>query len=369
MELRSRPGLALRLKRASAPWMTLGLVYAAVAAASLFGAEEKATASAPAKSRFTFSLLPKSFQRKPKLDFNVYTEMTAEGRKRPLPTAEKPAYYIINVDKAESRGFASMDIERHAPKPAEVERMVEKALSANHYLPAKDGGPQATLVMLVHWGSYSNPVFNGVEALESGDSAPNSVASAKEALPLVLGDVNKRKAIIERASLIGGADFAKELNDVLNREVALRRDAGAADAAQAAAGAEASGLMSMLESTSPLAIFMRRDERTEDMVEEVFSDSYYVIVSALDYASVAQRKPIILWRTKLSLNAIGVAIDETVAPLIYAGADYFGKETPKALVVTRRVDRDGHVEIGETKTVEFIEPDPNSGGTAKAEKK
>ena len=102
---------------------------------------------------------------------------------------------------------------------------------------------------------------------------------------------------------------------------------------------------------------MRRDQRTEDMVEEVFSDSYYVIVSAVDYDSVANKKPVLLWRTKMSLNSIGVSVAETVAPLIDAGADYFGRETDKSVLITKRINRSGHVELGDAVVKEYVEPD------------
>jgi len=283
--------------------------------------------------------------------------MTAEGKKRTPPTAEAPAYYVINVDPAEARGFVSADISKNLPKPEQIERIVAQALKPNHYFPAEKGKPAPTLVMLVHWGSYSSPAFNGEEAANGADQDQPG-KTAKELLPYVLGSEIKRKAIIERAALIGGKQFSIELNDVLNQEVHMRSAGDSSDTARAAGGAtEGSSFMSLLEASSPLALFMSRDLKTERMVEEVFSDSYYVVVSALDLKSVAERKPILLWRTKLSLNSIGVSLAETVAPLINSGTDYFGKETDKAVLVTKRIQRGGHVDIGEAKMLEYVEPD------------
>lgn len=305
---------------------------------------------APA-GRFSFSLLPKSFQKNPRLNFNVMTEMTAEGRKRALPTAEAPNYYIMQVMSAEARGFTPPDLSKDAMKPEQVEQLVAQALRPNHYLAAPEEGPRPSLVLIVHWGAYSNPAFNGEEGL-SETLAQSS--TAQELLPLVLGSVPKRKAIIERASLIGGAAFAQQLNEVLNAEVALRRDADSSDSARAVAGqSDGSSLLSLLDAVSPLALFMKKDRRTEAMVEEVFSDSYYVVVSAMDYLSVAQRKPILLWRTKLTLNSVGLSFAETVPSLIGAGTDYFGRETEKAVAITKRLNREGKVEVGEAKVLDY----------------
>ena len=59
--------------------------------------------------------------------------------------------------------------------------------------------------------------------------------TAQELLPLVLGDIAKRKAVIDRARLIGGEKFAVELNNILNQEVAMRRSAESSDTAHLAA--------------------------------------------------------------------------------------------------------------------------------------
>lgn len=313
------------------------------------------------KRKLSFSLLPKSFQKNPALDFNVLTEMSPEGRKYTPPTASAPAYYIANVDTPESRGFVSVDFSAHAPKPEQVEHLVAQALSSSHYLPASKTTPPPSIVVLVHWGAYSNPAFNGEEAV-SGESSMDQGKSAKELLPLVLGSIPKRKAILERAALIGGKKFSEELNDVLNQEAHMLAAEATSDSgrAAAAAGSEGDGLgtsslMSILDSMSPLTLFMRRDVKTERLVEEVFSDSYYVVVTALDLKSVAAHKPIWLWRTKLSLNSIGVSLAEVAAPLITSGTDYFGRETDKAVLVTKRINREGRVDIGEAKTLEVID--------------
>ena len=85
------------------------------------------------------------------------TEMTPAGKKLPLPTAEAPAYYIIQVGPAEAHGLVPDNIAKNAPKVDQIEKLVGQALRANHYLPYVEGGPRATLVLIVHWGSYSSP--------------------------------------------------------------------------------------------------------------------------------------------------------------------------------------------------------------------
>ena len=61
-------------------------------------AANPAAASAPVppqkpESAWNFSLLPKAFQKHPRLAISIITEMTDEGRKITPPTPANPAYY------------------------------------------------------------------------------------------------------------------------------------------------------------------------------------------------------------------------------------------------------------------------------------
>src|ERR1700712_1127558 len=47
------------------------------------------------QSRFVFSLLPKSFQKNPLLAMTVITEMTEEGKRFKVPSADNPSYYYL----------------------------------------------------------------------------------------------------------------------------------------------------------------------------------------------------------------------------------------------------------------------------------
>src|SRR5512135_740165 len=61
---------------------------------ALPGVAEPAPAPKPVKrDQWVFSLLPKSFQKNPKLDLTVVTEMTDAGKKLPAVTPGQPAYF------------------------------------------------------------------------------------------------------------------------------------------------------------------------------------------------------------------------------------------------------------------------------------
>ena len=62
----------------------------------------------------------------------------------------------------------------------------------------------------------------------------------------------------------------------------------------------------------------------------------------------------------MTLNADGLAMSESLMPLITNAGPYFGREMRSAVVISKRIDREGSVEIGEPTVVEVIENMPES---------
>lgn len=72
---------------------------------------------------------------------------------------------------------------------------------------------------------------------------------------------------------------------------------------------------------------------------------YFAIISAYDHDSVARGKPELVWRAHLTANAQGVSLNEALPALVLTAGTSFGRDTGKALFVTRRAVR-GKVELG-----------------------
>lgn len=316
-------------------------------------------AKAPAKgnveesSKFVFRLTPKSFQKNPELNFNILTDVTVEGKKRAEPTAEAPQYFVIEGGKKRESGDASHG--GPAPTAEAVREWVLKGLAKRNYLVAKEGAgaPRPTLVVLYHWGTHESPAFDGDEG--SGETPVSVASDAGDIMLKVLGDDRKRKLLVDRALLVGGMKFAVELNNTMNEEAAFRR---ANDTATRTA--ETMGLSSLVVqgNLSPFYRFTERDAKTRRLVEESFSGLYYVIVSAFDYDSVALKKPVLLWRTSMSTNSSGVSLVDTTQPLIATGADFIGRETDGGIFVSRKINRQGTVKIGEGEVIDYVEEVP-----------
>ncbi len=304
---------------------------------------------------FVFSLLPKSFQRHPSVDFNVITEMTAEGKKFPKPTSRQPIYYVEQPGRFTQMGTESPANE-HPPPIADLERAMQKALATNGYLAGREAAPAPRLLVVFNFGSFAR-FSTGMEEAEQEAEAeqayeeaisqqppPNpppdppegaqlSPDTADQLLPYVMADVAKRRDVLERASLVAGAKFAKEFGDAIEQEIQYRQShAGFGPPEE--------------DPASPFNLFRNRNEKLVYFVEESFSSCYFVIASAYDYAAMGRGQRVLLWRTKMTVNSLGISMTESLPSLIVSAGPYLGREMNEAAVMTRRISREGHVEIG-----------------------
>jgi hypothetical protein len=363
-----------RFSPASMKFPFVWLVLVALPLPAVFSQSEAAPAAAspaavPAKGdkesgRLGFSLLPKSFQKDPLLDFNVLTEMTTDGRRMTAPTEASPVYCVIEGTTMKQGGDMVAGIK--PPSPEAVRRLVLRALNKRHFLEAADGGPKATIAVIYHWGTHESPALIDADMMTTNEdgsvSEPPPSGSADDLMPRLLGDVQKRKILIDRAALVGGTKFALELNASLNEEAAFR---SANDGTARLGGAP---IMDPNGPASPFQRFKNRDAQTARLVEESFGGLFFVIISAFDYDSVAASKPVLLWRTKMSVNSSGVSLVETIQPLITAGSDFIGRETDGGILIARRLNRKGTVTLGTEEVVEVVE-ETTEPAPAPAEKK
>jgi hypothetical protein len=285
------------------------------------------------ESGFVFSLLPKSLQKNPRLDFNIITEVTPEGKKWPLPTNTEPIYYISQAGaKAYNVGIGAV----HGLKTPPVEKlqqMIQKALAESNYLSSEGTTHSPSIAVIYQWGSHS---FQPDEEITDDTGAVVNPPS----------ELELRKAMLDRAMLLGGAKFAKEVAKAIEAT-----DQKAMVDSSASAAIAASGGGDFMGSTAagirdPFDELRSRSPEMERLVDELFSSSFFVVASAYDLAALAKKERRLLWRTRMTVNAIGVNMVETIPPLIASAGPYFGRDMPDPVVLTKRISRDGKVEVG-----------------------
>lgn len=347
---------------------------AAVLLASTLHAQPAPVApQAPHHSAWVFELMPKSFQKRPRLDFHVITEMTDAGRKLTPPTARQPVYYIAQAGTFTQLGNNTPGNE-HPPSVTELTHAMQRALAADSYLPAQPGGPLPALAVVFNYGSFarfSTDFYDFQQMLtmdelsqssdpNAGPAAPfipsDGDRDAESLLPIVLSSPTAREDVIRRADLIGGDKFARELSKAINDEAMYQQGRGD------------SGTWAGWEISSPFHQFLNHNQDTMDLVEESFSSCYFVVASAYDYAAMRHGKRVLLWRTKMTVNSSGISMGESLPTLVTTAGPYFGRDMTGPVTLTHRIDREGKVEVGEPVVV----PDeavPDGGTAAPAPKR
>jgi hypothetical protein len=208
-----------------------------------------------------------------KLDMLVVAEQTDPAAAPAPPTAAMPARYLAfdggYIESGDPIGGV------HPPPAAAVAQALASALATRHYLPATaEASP--SLVLLYHWGLINR---DSHQIRTSIQLQPNLVA---------------------RIGLVAPARYAARIEEDLRdrrQPVAMR---------------------------TPII-----DPVERDLIQYAADDRIFVIVSAYDYASVADGQAKLLWRTKLSTLSAGASMAEAVPTLLQGGAPYFGRDLSK----------------------------------------
>ena len=332
----------------------LALIGLAAAIAPALAEEPAAAKSSPVvveqsslAARVFQEILPLAWQKRPLMHFNAITEMTAEGRKWTPPTSERPIYYVSSDAKFAQTGWLVAAGER-PPPAAEMESAMKAALATNGYLPVAQPEQRPDVLILLSYGSSGTDPAS----TETDENATEAI-SASELVPLVLRDPSLFKDVIDRAALIGGDKFASGLKAALDEEVRNTRT----NNTLAKAGSPIHLPVSP-EFGSPYEVFVggKNSALLAHLAEVAFHTCYFVIASAYDFTGVEHRQKILLWRTKMTVEAQGVSMEEVLRPLIANAAPYLGREMSEAAIIKKRIDREGHVEMGTPTVVQDFVP-------------
>jgi len=168
---------------------------------------------------------------------------------------------------------------------------------------------------------------------------------------VVLGDPPLFKDVIDRAELVAGAKFARELKLALDGE---RRNRDLNRSFARTPGMAPPPMPVAPEFGSPYQIFVDGEdrERMASLAELAFRTCYFAIAVAYDFRGVETKRKIPLWQTRMTVDAQGVSMREIMTPLIATAGSFLGRDQPEAIMVKKHLNRDGRVEIGTPTVVE-----------------
>lgn len=300
--------------------------------------------SAETRGGFFHDLLPISMQKWPKLRFNVFTEMTGEGRKRGAASPDAPRYYFSGGGSYVQMGWLPMAGEK-APRWEQLQGLMRDALAANGYQPVADDGQRRPDVLIVFtYGSHSTDLTE----LAYEPIVPPPV-NAEEMIALLHTDRSAMRDVIDRARFIGGDKPAQEIITALNFDAATSTFAKTINQGfEIGAEPPPSAIIDLLRGS--------RGDTVAQVVELAFHPCYFITATAYDFSGVQKKQMIPLWQTRITVEAQGVDLREVLRPLIATAGPYLGRETEEAVMLNKRIDRAGRVEIGTATVV----PEPSN---------
>ncbi len=265
----------------------------------------------PVWEKSNFSFVPRSFQKDPKVDVVILTEFTQAGKKLKKVTPDEPVYYIAGDSGMKEEGEVIAG--EIPPKGDALKKAMVQALRTNGYLPYTPKH-KPSLVIFFRWGSFN---------LRHSIDDPMGVNGADPSNPPT-PDPLEISELAQRAALIGGTAFATQMLTALQHNT--------------------------LES------FANKDEHTRWLVDECYTNRYYIIASAYDFESALKQKKVLYWKTKISTNSVGLTMNDSILALTLNAGPYFGREMTSAARLNRPVIKEGRVEIGTPTVKNDIDP-------------
>jgi hypothetical protein len=241
-----------------------------------------------------------------KLYMVVVAEQPHPESKISLPTADHPAYFVAYDGGYIEEGDPIAN--EKPPAPADVAQVLYRSLAPQHYLPATDQSLPSVL-LIYHWGLLNR---DSIEIRSSLSLGPNERA---------------------RIALVTTARYARMIEQDLLDERTTRE----------------------MHARTWIPYFLNFRER--DMLDLSRDDRYFVIVSAYDYAALANHHAKLLWRAKMSARSAGAAMATALPALLRTGAPYFGQNLDEPQIVKASEVPAGRVEVGTPKVEEFL-PSP-----------
>jgi hypothetical protein len=247
------------------------------------------------------------------------------------PTPEKPLSYFSPPGTFKQTGWLVAAGEKPPPWH-ELQEAMQKALAGNGYVPIADDRQRPDLLIVFAYGSHGTDLAQ----LSTIDDFPTTAA---EMFNATFEDPEAVRDTIRRAEFIGGRKVAAQLAAAFREETSnfltnkgLRK--------------KVMPVNPDAESPFQLLLHFGDTDAVRNVVELAFHTCYFVTATAYDFTGVEKKERQPLWQTRMTIEAQGVALDEILKPLIVNTGDFLGRETPEAVVIKKRIDREGRVDVG-----------------------
>lgn len=244
----------------------------------------------------------------------------------------------------------------------DIARTIAIPLANQSYIPTSD--PKTTqLLLVVYWGttfapenaSESNAYNQAQKQAQIEHDSNQRMLDAERANGQGQGQGNTTSNAEVAAAKLTNAQDGDALSaslGVIQAQNRTRDQANMRNALMLGYDSEWNELMSGL--SGPAQNFKR-----STMVTELEEDRYFVVVMAYDYQLlVADKTHKLLWETRFSIRQRNHAFNQQLMAMTVQASKFFGQDSNG---LTRNLLPEGHVEVGEVKSLGVIAP-----GDAKA---
>lgn len=233
------------------------------------------------------------------------TDMSPEGRLHRRPTPENPVYYVaVSVGFRDLGGIVGGEKQ---PPNEEVVRTLTKVLAKQGYLPASDTSPQASLVLMLAWGTLNADLEYGMDP----DAPPRQ---------------RNRQQIIK---FLGGYKMGFSARDFDPLTPSL------------------GGLN-----------FLDFDSRA---LYDISSEDFYVaVIAAYDAAAMMKKQKKLLWTTRVSCPSRGFWLPDVLPTMMAISGPNIGREMNRPTWINASEKYKPDVQIGDPVLVEYLDKNPSA---------
>ncbi len=267
----------------------------------------------------------------------VYSSVS-NGYVRPkLPDGTPKREYYALANGHYSPG-AERDKSIDSVKFPQVAGVVAQYLARENYFLARDS-KSADILLLITWGTTIPSADNGegnalVTAGAAANLAMSTAAAARGTAPSADGIQSPQAAIAQAAQAEADAQLLQ-----LQMFEDMRQHANEYNA-------RLLGYAKEINDKNNPSRFAGNGTAYDDLISDVESERYYVVISAYDFRAATQGgKRKLLWATRVSIQTQGNRFDEQLAMMVANASRYFGRNSDG---LKRRYQTE-HVELGDLK--------------------
>lgn len=211
---------------------------------------------------------------------------------RPSPT--HPIRYLILAGKQQDLG--TIVVGEKMPSTAELENLIHQTLGAQGFTRTQMGGPMADIIVIYTYGAAYLDIDESSEEEEDAETGEVSTSTTRT--------VNNEREIL---ALVGGAKV--RVQDL------------------------------------PAAVMY-------EMNDDIQTGRLYITVSGFDARSIRTKENKMLWRTRISVPALGTWLPDTMAVMLATAGPYFGVDSEVPVILGDQDRRKVEVQIGESTVVQ-----------------